>query len=118
MDLFLQFLKVFFSNSSIFLIIQILILIIFLYAIIGDKKKELEKFAPKNQKLNELVLAYSIISVSVIQAVSSLDVLSDFKLSIIIANLVAVFYLSFMSPWFRRIIERVFLRIGRGTIKL
>lgn len=114
---FAEFITIFFGDITIFAILQFLIFFVFVYAITGDRKKKVSNKNLKNLRMSDLILAYSLISASIIQSIGAVDMFVDFKLSITITNLVAAFYLSFFSPWFQGILAEISKKMGRGIVQ-
>jgi len=109
-----QFTEIFFGDLTVFISVQFMILFIFMYAITGKRRNERHNTLTKDLKISELVLAYSIISASIIQAITATEILADYSLFITLTNLVAAFYLSFFSPWFQNIIAEASLKLSNG----
>ena len=101
---FFSFITVLFGDAVIFIMLQLLILFIFIYAgTVGRRNRE-QALLHDGQTLSHFVLAYGVISAAVIQAISAADMLAGFKLIVTIADLLVVFYLCFSNAWFRRIV--------------
>jgi hypothetical protein len=112
-ETFFSILHILIGDVTIFVLLQGLVLVLFVYSAMHHKRSRGAVVKKYSLKTSDLVLAYSLISASLIQAVSSVDVLAQFKLGIILTNLVALFYLCFFSPWFQGMIARVASRVGR-----
>ena len=116
METFLTILNILIGDVTIFIILQGIILVLFLYAATHRKSHARKTSHKRLLRGSDLVLAYSLISASLIQAISSTDILTQFKLGIILTNLVASFYLCFFSPWFQGIIATAASKIGRRAV--
>ncbi|MEX0933651.1 MAG: hypothetical protein WD003_00080 [Candidatus Paceibacterota bacterium] len=116
MEKLLTIAHVFIGDVTIFLLLQGFILGVFIYSATHHiRRKKSKKIT--TLKASDLVLAYSLISASLIQAISSVDILTQFKLGIILTNLVASFYLCFFSLWFQGFIADISLKIGRSAVR-
>jgi len=104
------FLKILLSDEFVFIALQLVLLCIVLYASLIGRKRIKKHNASRVFRVKYVFLSYSLLSASVVQAVSSVDLFADSKLILIIANLAATFYLCFFNSWFRLILERVVLR--------
>lgn len=115
MEAFLNFIAIAVSDVTVFIVLQFIIFVLFVYSIAMRKgESQTQKYS---LRMSDLVLAYSLISASLIQAISSTPVLTQFKLSIILTNLVATFYLCFFSPWFQGVIAHAVSKVGRQVKK-
>jgi len=103
----LSFLPFFFGDVVVFSVLQLLLLFIFSYAGIRGRRTVRDAFKNISGKPSHFVLAYGIISASLIQAISAADMLVGFKLIVTIADLWVIFYLCFSNVWFRGIVIEV-----------
>ena len=104
---FFSFITLLFGDAVIFIILQLLILFIFIYAGTAGRRNAEGAAAQTEDRPSNFVLAYGVISASIIQAISAADMLVGFKLIITIADLWVLFYLCFSNTWFRGIVAEV-----------
>lgn len=101
-------LRFFFSDGFIFAVIQFVVLGLFIYGSTAGRRRfgANEVFiSPDTPTVGNVILAYSIISASVVQTVSATDIVAGYKLIIVLADLWAIFYLSFFNSWFKVIVN-------------
>jgi len=103
---FFNIVQFIFSDAVVFALVQLLVVGLVIYARISDGKKT-DRRQYFYDRPSSFVLAYSVISASVIQAVTSADLFSGFKVVVTLADLSAVFYLCFYSRWFRGVVMQV-----------
>ena len=104
---FFSLVPIFFGDIVVFFVLQLLLLFIFSYAGIRGRRTARDAFKNIDGKPSHFVLAYGIISASLIQAISAADMLVGFKLIVTIADLWVIFYLCFSNVWFRGIVIEV-----------
>jgi len=104
---FLSFATLFFSDVAVFIVLQSLILFIFIYAGTIGRRSVPHAALYDGGKPSHFVLAYGLISASVIQAISAADLLAGFKLIVTLTDLWVIFYLCFSNVWFRGIVAEI-----------
>lgn len=111
---FLNSFQLIFSDAIVFLAVQIIIVATVVFAV-GEDRRSQAKRASISINPSHLVLAYSVVSASVIQSVSAAVLFSGYKMVITLADLAAAFYLCFYSPWFRGIVSRVLRTVENNS---
>ena len=99
----MDLLKCIFSDSVVFLILQIGLLAILVYAILGEQKMKRDMLNIKRgeKSWNHFVLAYGILSIIVTQIISISKFGYGYKVFITVADLAILLYLAFFNSWFR-----------------
>ncbi|HEY4486450.1 MAG TPA: hypothetical protein VJB70_01820 [Candidatus Paceibacterota bacterium] len=110
----LSFVQVLFSDALVFVVLQVLILFVVVYAGVLGRKKVAKQHAPHVLRAKYLVLAYSVLSAAFIQAISTTELFAGFKLIITVSNLSVILYLCFFNIWFRAILAHIIVRVEHG----
>lgn len=100
--------RFFFSDGFVFAVVQFVLLGLFIYGgTVGRRRFGANEVfvSPDAPTVGNVVLAYSIISASVVQTVATADLIAGYKLIIVLADLWAVFYLCFFNSWFKVIVN-------------
>ena len=110
----LSLVQVLFSDALVFIALQVLVLFVIIYAGVFGRKKIVRHHVPHVLRAKYLVLAYSVLSAAFIQAISTTELFSGFKLIITVSNLSAILYLCFFNIWFRSILARIIVKVEHG----
>ena len=109
-----SYIQVLFSDALVFIVLQVLVLFVVIYAGVLGRKNIEKHHVPHVLRAKYLVLAYSVLSAAFIQAISATELFSGFKLVITVSNLSAILYLCFFNVWFRAILARIIVRVEHG----
>ena len=93
-----------FGDSVIFVILHIGLIILLIYAFIGERKMKRDPVVglKRGEKgWNYFYLAYGILSVIVTQIISISEFGKGYKVFITVFDLGVLFYLAFFNSWFR-----------------
>lgn len=108
--------SLYFGDSVIFSLLQILILLLFAYAFVKDKgwlkkKGSIDAVVKRGeQSWSYFPIAFGILSVVIIEVIGITDTLGNYQAILIIINLLILLYLCFFSGWFRNKLVGFFSR--------
>ena len=99
----MDILKCIFSDSVVFVVLHIGLLVLVFYAILGERKMKRDwgSVTRGEKSWNHFYIAYGILSVVVTQIISISEFGKGYKVLLTVADLVILLYLAFFNSWFR-----------------